>query len=555
MAMGDVEREDGNIAAAAQHYDTAIAIAGAVGNVLATCSARIRRSYLHTAQGNPADAVDDATEALALADRVGFSLFQAWSRNARGAAYLRLGLLDEAAADFDAARQVQERLGSTAVSVALSGLGDVHQARGELTQARGAYERALAAAERSGNVGNRVFALTGLALVVEDDEAEAERAAAAAIELAHGSNLGRALVTSGWIALRRDDRVAALAAADEALANARRRGEPELTAEALELRAMSSPEPDRDRLEEARAIWKEMDARLGVARTELALARLDDAGLDTERAESALRLLGVRRIGAGAGLLREVAPSTQRSLRIRTLGHFALLRDGQPVPVSEWQSKKARDLLKILVANRGHAVARDVLVELLWPEDDPRKTANRLSVALNVVRGVLDPARMHEQDHYLASDGDAIRLVVGRISVDVEDFIAAASAGVTAYRRGDDDAPELLERAEASYGGDFLEEERYEDWAAALRDETRDTYLDVLRALAAIEAERERRSATYHLRALAVDPYDEEIHLGLVSMLADSGRHGESRRAYRQYVDRMREIDLEPAAFPALRRP
>jgi ATP/maltotriose-dependent transcriptional regulator MalT/DNA-binding SARP family transcriptional activator len=556
MAVGDLAREDGDLAAAAEHYDAAIAIADRLGNVLATCSARNRRSYLRIAQGLPVDAVADATEALALADRVGFSLFQAWSPTARGEAYLALGRLDEAAADFDTARLVQERLGSNAVSAPLSGLGDVHLARGELTQARSAYERALAAAERSESVQNQVTALTGLAhAVVAEDEDEAARRASAAVELAHGETVGRALVTRGWLALRRSEREGALSDAEAALANARRRGEPSLLAEALELRALCELEPDRARLEEAQAIWTRLGAQLGMARTTLGLAWLGDAAPEAERAESELRRLGVRQIGVGAGLLRELAAPGARPLAIRTLGHFAVVREGRPVAVSEWQSKKARDLLKILVAHRGHAVTRDVLMELLWPGEDPVKTSNRLSVALNVVRGVLDHNRMLAQDHYLASDGDAIRLAVTALHVDVEEFLRMAIEAVAAFRDSETDAPELLERAEAAYGGEFLEEDRYENWAAPLRDETREAYLDVVRALAAIEADRGTRSATYHLRALALDPYDEEIHLGLVSMLIESGRHGEARRAYRQYVDRMREIDIEPAAFEQRRAP
>ena len=553
MAVGDVEREDGNLAAAAHNYDAAIEIAEQLGNVLATCSARNRRSYLRQAQGRLVDAVDDATHALALADRVGFSLFQAWSPTARAGAYLALGRLDEAAADFESARHVQERLGSSAVSVPLSGLGDVHRARGELTQARSAYERALAAAERSERARDRVAALTGLAYVlVDEDEAEAERAVLGAVELAYGSFRGRALVARGWVALRRDDRKAAHAAAEEALADGRRRGEPALIAEALELRALCDPAPDRARLEEANAIWTRMDARVGAARTRLALARLDDDAPEAERAESELRRLGVRQIDIGAGLLRELATATTHALAIRTLGHFAVLRDGRPVAVSEWQSRKARDLLKILVAHRGRTVSRDVLMELLWPDEDPAKTANRLSVALNIVRGVLDPDRRLEQDHFVAGERDAVRLDVAHVPVDLEEFAATAAAALNAARAGDANAPALLEHAEILYGGDFLEEDRYEDWAAATRDETRATYLDVLHALALREASLDAPSTRFHLRALSLDPYDEEIHLALVSMLIASGRHGEARRSYRQYVDRMREIDIEPAAFPAV---
>ena len=40
------------------------------------------------------------------------------------------------------------------------------------------------------------------------------------------------------------------------------------------------------------------------------------------------------------------------------VGAFQVVRDGVPVPSAEFQSKKARDLLKILVTRRGRAITR-----------------------------------------------------------------------------------------------------------------------------------------------------------------------------------------------------
>ena len=64
-------------------------------------------------------------------------------------------------------------------------------------------------------------------------------------------------------------------------------------------------------------------------------------------------------------------------------------------------------------------------------------------------------------------------------------------------------------------------------------------------------------AARYLLRVLAQDPYDERAHLHLVTALATAGRHGEARRMYRAYCDRMADIAVEPTAFPetASRRP
>ena len=106
-----------------------------------------------------------------------------------------------------------------------------------------------------------------------------------------------------------------------------------------------------------------------------------------EEAERRLRALGVR-VGAqfAAGLLRAVAAPPRDPVRIQALGGFRVLRAGEPVPVEDWQSRKARELLKVLVARRGRAVPREALMEALWPDEDPARLSNRLSVALSTVR-------------------------------------------------------------------------------------------------------------------------------------------------------------------------
>jgi DNA-binding SARP family transcriptional activator len=286
---------------------------------------------------------------------------------------------------------------------------------------------------------------------------------------------------------------------------------------------------------------------LGEARAELALARVSEPEAGRElaaRSARRLRELGARgHAHAAAALLAELDRSTGAPLEIQTLGRFAVLREGEPVGPAEWQSKKARDLLKILVARRGSPAPRDALMEALWPEQDPSPLSNRLSVALATLRAVLDPQHRFDRDHFVAGDRSAVLLRVDRIAVDVERFLADAGAGLAG-------APERLEAAEAAYAGDFLQEDAYEDWATPLRELARVTYADVLRALAARATDR-GESTRYLLRLLERDPYDERAHLDLVAALSAAGRHGEARRFYGAYSARMEQIGVEPAPFPA----
>jgi DNA-binding SARP family transcriptional activator len=256
-------------------------------------------------------------------------------------------------------------------------------------------------------------------------------------------------------------------------------------------------------------------------------------------------------------VLRFASPAAGTRPTIHTLGHFDVVRDGRSVPAGAWQSKKARDVLKLLVARRGRPSTRDALMEALWPDQSPDKTTNRLSVALSTVRSVLDPEHRFEPNRFFTAAGDTVVLQLRELDVDVEEFLSDAAAGLSLARDGDDDgAIELLQAAEVRYAGDFLEENPYDDWAVPLREEARAAYVAVAVALADLAHRSGDYEAAlrYRLRVLERDAYDERSHLALVIDLRELGRHGEARRAYGHYVARMEELGVEPAPFPAMDR-
>lgn len=119
------------------------------------------------------------------------------------------------------------------------------------------------------------------------------------------------------------------------------------------------------------------------------------------------------------------------TVSIRTLGTFPVPCDGvSVVPRTAWQSTKAHDLLKILIAQRGH-IPRKQLIELLWPEVDPAVGGNWLSMLLSTVHNAL---QSQGSAGPLASDGTVVWLDRAQITVDVEEFLAHAKAALNAPR-------------------------------------------------------------------------------------------------------------------------
>lgn len=228
-------------------------------------------------------------------------------------------------------------------------------------------------------------------------------------------------------------------------------------------------------------------------------------------------------------------------LMIRTLGGFRVERQAIPVPHNEWRSRKARQLLKMLVARRGRPLHREQATEQLWPESGSDNLANRLAVALSTLRSVLDPAKHHPADHYIKSQDGAIGLDFANVTVDLELFLQRASVAETLYE---------AREAQELYRGDFLGEDLYEEWARPAREEAREAYLNILRKRAELSERLDPHEALdARLRILEVDPWDETVHLSLIAGLRSSGRHGEARRAQKRYEDSMVEIGVVPERF------
>jgi ATP/maltotriose-dependent transcriptional regulator MalT/DNA-binding SARP family transcriptional activator len=536
------------------HCIDALRYAEASDDVLQLTWTQACRAFHQFEAGAPRHALADAETALSLSERCENPFYIAHALTTRGRARGRLGILEAAAADFTTAIGLFQDIGSRFLTWPLCGLGDLHRTRGQLVRARAAYEEALALAEPYHDVFGLSSALIGLARIgAADDLALARDYAARAVALGEGLRKVPALLARGWVELIGGDRQRASADANRAAVAARQRRDNPGLAEAITLRVLTSGDPavDATPLRDAIDIWHETGCRLEEAATRLVAARLGAPipHLDAYLADHILREQGVdiesRRVAGPLGVLVRSAPAVS----IQTLGVFRVIRDGITVPTTEWKSKKARDLLKILVAKR-RPIPRDQMMELLWPEKDPALASNRLSVVLSMIRDVL---RLHPagEDPLVTTDG-VVGLNPTQVRVDVEDFLTQAADALDANRAKKPDATARLAVAVATHTGDFLIDDPYEEWAIELAEEVRATHIALLRALATRMRENGDTDTVvqYTLRLLQQDRYDEEAHLTLVKVLYDAGRLGQARRHYKTYVHRMAEIGVPPRALP-----
>ncbi len=176
-----------------------------------------------------------------------------------------------------------------------------------------------------------------------------------------------------------------------------------------------------------------------------------------------------------------------RRLRVQLLGSFGVWVDGQALPPAAWPSRKACQLLKILVTYRQRAVATDELIEWLWPDLPPKSARNSLWVAVSRLRHLLEPEADRDAASIILTQPPGYRFdPVHGCEIDVDCFLAHIQAGRAWQAQGEWAAAiDAYRAAEPLYRGDYLLDDPYEEWAIPARERLRETFLEMQEALAA----------------------------------------------------------------------
>lgn len=212
-------------------------------------------------------------------------------------------------------------------------------------------------------------------------------------------------------------------------------------------------------------------------------------------------------------------------IQIYILGTLRVVRDGYAVAESEWQTRQARQLLKILITERPRPVSTDRLIDLLWPESASQAAATTLRSAINALRNVLEPERPHRAPaKYIITQhpGYAFR-EHDQIWLDVDAFEAALALAEKSTTPVD--KSRHLQTAVDCYTDDYLTSDPYADWARNERERLRERYLTALLQLAALQAAQGAYTAAIALvrQVLTRDPVRENAYQLLMRYQAEAG--------------------------------
>jgi len=221
----------------------------------------------------------------------------------------------------------------------------------------------------------------------------------------------------------------------------------------------------------------------------------------------------------------QAAHSRVPLIQIYTFGTLQVVRDSQTVTESDWHTRQARQLLKILITERPRPVSTDRLIDLLWPNSTPDAAATTLRSAINALRNVLEPERrsrapskyvVTETPGYAFHNHADIWLDVGHF----ETLLNQAEQEPSAQRR-----QALLDEAIVLYQDDYLTSDPYADWAQNEREQLRERYFAALLTVAALRAKQGNFTAAIAAcrRVIARDPVRENAYQAMMRFQAESG--------------------------------
>lgn len=234
-------------------------------------------------------------------------------------------------------------------------------------------------------------------------------------------------------------------------------------------------------------------------------------------------------------------------LTVYCLGTFRVFQNDQLI--EGWNSMKGQMILKYLITHRTRPIAKEVLMDLFWPDASPEAARNNLNVAIYSLRRLLRQGRPGYSHIVFQNDTYLLNPEL-RIWVDVEEFSKHFNAGMRLEQARElQSAIYEYREAEGLYQGEFFAEDRYDDWLLSRRQGLQDDYLTLLDRLSLYYLDHAEYDICIVMcnKILTVDNCREDTHRNLMRCYSRQGYHHLALRQYHLCVEALQhELEIEP---------
>lgn len=235
----------------------------------------------------------------------------------------------------------------------------------------------------------------------------------------------------------------------------------------------------------------------------------------------------------------------------RLLGQLELDVAGRVFGPRDMGGTKQKQLMELLLLERGRLVPKDRIADRLWGQDPPRSVSATIETYVSGLRRRLDEVVPGLGRRLIATEPRAYRLAADGVALDLDRFESlvrrASEAGAAARRQ-------LLEQALDLADGELLADEPYADWLTAARAHYRALLFQSLVDLAecCLDLDDHRPAIRAAERARMLEPASERVCR--VQMLAHYalGAPDEALRVFEQCRRSLAdELGVDPAAETA----
>lgn len=240
------------------------------------------------------------------------------------------------------------------------------------------------------------------------------------------------------------------------------------------------------------------------------------------------------------------------TLRIQTLGAFRVWLGERELSEKAWQRGTAKLLFQLLLTKRHHLLAREEIMNRLWPDSIEEAAIRDFKVSLNALNKALEPDRAARTDtFFIQRHGSSYGFnLASGYHMDVEEFEKLVTLGLAESDRRQ--GAILLEKGLAYYLGDYMPECRYEDWCVEERERVQALFLRGAERVAKIMLEDGQLEKTIRWceAILRVDDCWEESYRLLMTAYYQQNNRTQAIRWYEKCVAKLRE-NLGVAPMPA----
>lgn len=239
-------------------------------------------------------------------------------------------------------------------------------------------------------------------------------------------------------------------------------------------------------------------------------------------------------------------------MQITLLGNFQVVRGGRLLGDEVWTRPVTRRLAQYFALHRNRPLARDQILDDLWPDLSPDKAWANFRTVYSYLRRAYEPYMQSKAaSRYFSLEGERYLFdPSGAVTVDIEGFEALVRQ--TIATAGDHPLPPLPAAllAQLERWQPLLPESPYEEWLIAPRERLLTLYIEgcLYAAQAHLSYGRPAEAVIWAQRAVTIAPWLEE---GYHSLMRAYARQGQRSLALKSYEEAVRALQHELAADPS----